>query len=153
MVTDSTLFRTSLDYMAFYKSHPMIGPHHGDFHLERQWTASSSKFLCLGQLQGPMSFQVELREFVPPPNTTDVDLKGRPMYAVPWAVADPDAVVLAMNDYIDRSTTQYLYEHLDDTDGLVWDIFQQAYRASIFPIPVWITSRTITQPPPPGSCC
>jgi len=136
MVTDSTLFRTGLDYMPFYQSHPMAGPNHGDFHLERRWTDSPPKIVCLGQLQGPMSFQVELREFVPPANSTDVDLKGRPMYATPWAVADPDAVVQAMNDYIDRGITQYLYEYLDDTNTLVWDIFQQAYRASVFPIPV-----------------
>ena len=138
MVTDSTLFRTSLDYMPFYKAHPMVGPQHGDFHLERRWTSSASKILCLGQLQAPLHFKVELRQFVPPASN-DLDLKGRPMYAVPWAVADADAVVLAINNYIDRGVTQYLYEYLDDTNGLVWDIFQQAYRASVFPIPV---SRT-----------
>jgi hypothetical protein len=55
---------------------------------------------------------------------------------VPWAIADPDAVVQAMNEYIDRGVTQYLYEYLDDTNFLVWDIFQQAYRASVFPVPV-----------------
>lgn len=135
MVTDSTLFRTSLDYMPFYKAHPMIGPQHGDFHLERRWTGSAFKVLCLGQLQVPLHFKVELRQFVPPANN-DLDLKGRPMYAVPWAVADADAVVIAINNYIDRGVTQYLYEYLDDTNGLVWDIFQQAYRASVFPIPV-----------------
>lgn len=135
MVTDSTLFRTSLDYMPFYKAHPMVGPQHGDFHLERRWTGSASKVLCLGQLQVPLHFKVELRQFVPPANN-DLDLKGRPMYAVPWAVADPDAVVIAINNYIDRGVTQYLYEYLDDTNGLVWDIFEQAYRASVFPIPV-----------------
>ncbi|KAK4455198.1 hypothetical protein QBC34DRAFT_445463 [Podospora aff. communis PSN243] len=143
MVTDSTLFRTGLDYMPFYRAHPMIGPNHGDFHLERQWTNSPSKLLCLGQLQGPMSFQVELREFVPPANSTDVDLKGRPMYAVPWAIADPDAVVQAMNEYIDRGVTQYLYECLDDTNALVWDIFQQAYRASVFPVPNRMLQKTL----------
>ncbi|KAK5658454.1 hypothetical protein OQA88_1843 [Cercophora sp. LCS_1] len=142
MVTDSTLFRTGLDYMPFYKSHPMIGPHHGDFHLQRQWTDSPSKTLCLGQLQGPLSFQVELKEFVPPVSS-DVDLKGRPMYAVPWAVADPDAVVVAMNNYMDRGITQYMYEYLDDTNSLVWDIFQQAYRASVFPIPNRMLQKTL----------
>jgi len=134
MVTDSKLFRTGLDYMPFYRSHPMIGPEYGDFHLERSWTGSAPKTLRLGQL-GAMNFQVELQEFVPP-MTSEVDLKGRPMYAVPWAIADPDAVVASINDYIDRGVTAYLYEHLDDTDPLVWDIFQAAYRASVFPTPV-----------------
>ncbi|KAK0634456.1 hypothetical protein B0T17DRAFT_586269 [Bombardia bombarda] len=142
MVTDSTLFRTSLDYMSFYKSHPMIGPHYGDFHLERYWTGAPSKTLCLGQL-GAMNFKVELQEFIPPPDSVDLDLKGRPMYAVPWAIADPDAVVLAISDYIDRSITQYIYSYLDDTDSLVWDIFQAAYRASVFPTPNRMLQKTL----------
>ncbi|KAK3936613.1 hypothetical protein QBC46DRAFT_366801 [Diplogelasinospora grovesii] len=151
MVTDSTLFRTGLDYMAFYKRHPMVGPHYGDFHIERRWTGAPPKILCLGQL-GAMHFQVELQEFVPPVDHPDVDLKGRPMYAVPWAIADPDAVVKAMNDYIERGLTHYMYAYLDDTDGLVWDIFQAAYRASVFPTPnrmlqkalrLWVACRFI----------
>lgn len=135
MVTDSKLFRTGLDYMPFYRSHPMEGPHYGDFHLERQWTDAAPKFLCLGQV-GAMHIKVELKEFVPPVGTKDVDLKGRPMYAVPWAVADPDAVVEAITEYIDRAITRYMAEYLDDTDPLVWNIFQAAYRASVFPLPV-----------------
>lgn len=135
MVTDSTLFRTGLDYMPFYRSHPMIGPHYGDFHLERQWTNAQPKMLCFGQV-GSMHIKVELREFIPVANTTDVDLKGRPMYAVPWAIADPDAVTQAITEYIERSVTQYMAAYLDDTDPLVWDIFQAAYRASVFPVPV-----------------
>ena len=135
MVTDTTLFRTGLDYMAFYRTHPMIGSEYGDFHLERQWTNTPSKFLCLGQI-GTMNFQVELKQFVPPANNTDVDLKGRPMYAVPWAIADPEAVVEAIMTYIDRGVTRYMDSYLDETDELVWGIFQTAYRASVFPVPV-----------------
>ncbi len=144
MVTDSILFRTGLDYMAFYKSHPMSGPCYGDFHLERQWTKAKPKILCLGQLQGPLHFRVELREFIPPANSTDVDLKGRPMYAVPWAVSDVDTVIFAINDYIDRTINQYIYEYLDDGDSLRWNIFQQAFRASVFPTPV--SFLAISQP-------
>jgi len=83
-----------------------------------------------------MHLKVELHEFIPPANSADVDLKGRPMYAVPWAIADPEVVVEAINNYIDRSITQYMYAYLDDCDGLIWDIFQAAYRASVFPVPV-----------------
>ncbi|EAQ84189.1 hypothetical protein CHGG_10593 [Chaetomium globosum CBS 148.51] len=142
MVTDSTLFRTGLDYMPFYRTHPMVGPHYGDFHLERQWTDAPSKVLCLGQV-GSMHIKIELREFVPPANTRDVDLKGRPMYAVPWAVADPDAVVEAITEYIDRSVTRYMAAYLDDTDPLVWNIFQAAYRASVFPLPNEMLKKTL----------
>lgn len=143
MVTDSILFRTGLDYMPFYKSHPMIGPYHGDFHLERQWAAAPPKVLCLGQLNGPVNFKVELRKFIPPANSADLDLKGRPMYAVPWAIADPDAVVVAINEYIDRSINQYIYEYLDDSDSLRWNIFQQAFRASVFPTPNRMLQKTM----------
>jgi len=113
----------------------MVGPHYGDFHLERKWTDAPPKFLCLGQV-GSMHIKVELREFVPPAGSRDVDLKGRPMYAVPWAVADPDAVVEAVTEYIDQAITRYMTAYLDDTDPLVWNIFQAAYRASVFPLPV-----------------
>jgi hypothetical protein len=137
MVTDSTLFRTGLGYMAFYRAHPMVGPFYGDFHLQRRWTDAQPKVLCLGQV-GAMHLKVELREFVPPAGAAaaDVDLKGRPMYAVPWAVADPDAVVEAMTEYIEKGVTRYMAAYLDDTDPLVWSIFQAAYRASVFPLPV-----------------
>lgn len=145
MVTDSTLFRTGLDYMTFYRTHPMIGPHYGDFHLERQWADVPSRFLCLGQV-GSMHFQVELKQFIPPAGSGDVDLKGRPMYAVPWAVADPDAVVQAITEYMDGGIARYMRAYLDDTDPLVWNIFQAAYRASVFPVPVGIiTSQSDTR--------
>lgn len=138
MVTDSTLFRTSLNYMAFYRTHPMIGPHYGDFHIDRQWTGAPSKFLCMGQV-GSLHLRVELKEFVPPRNSADLDLKGRPMYAVPWAIADPDAVVEAFNEYIDKAVARYMAAYLDNTDPLIWNIFQAAYRASVFPVPVSLT--------------
>ncbi|KAK4102453.1 Clavaminate synthase-like protein, partial [Parathielavia hyrcaniae] len=142
MVTDSTLHRTGLDYMPFYRTHPMVGPQYGDFHLQRRWTDTPPKYLCLGQV-GSLNFKLELREFVPPANSRDVDLKGRPMYAVPWAVADPDAVVEAVHDYIERAITRYLAAYLDDTDPIVWNIFQAAYRASVFPLPNEMLRKTL----------
>lgn len=142
MVTDTTLFRTGLTYMPFYNEHPMIGPHYGDFHLDRQWLDTPSKFLCLGQI-GSMHFQVELKAFVPPAHSRDVDLKGRSMYAVPWAVQNPDAVVEAMNSYMDRGVTRYMTAYLDETDDLVWGIFQAAYRASVFPVPNDMLKKTL----------
>ncbi|KAH6621609.1 hypothetical protein B0J18DRAFT_445394 [Chaetomium sp. MPI-SDFR-AT-0129] len=142
MVTDSTLFRTGLDYMPFYRSHPMVGPHYGDFHLERQWTDAQPKILCFGQV-GSMHIKVELREFIPAAHRTDLDLKGRPMYAVPWAIADADAVTQAITEYIERSITQYMAAYLDDTDPLVWNIFQAAYRASVFPVPNEMLRKTL----------
>src|SRR5690606_23328672 len=84
--------------------------------------------------------RIEVREFVPPAEAAgDVDLKGRPMYAVPWAIADPDAVVAAMDEYIDRAIVRYMEEYLDHSDPLVWNVFQMAYRSSVFPVPVGLT--------------
>lgn len=121
--------------MPFYKAHPLIGPHYGDFHLEKQWTRARSRYLALGQDYG-VCFQLELDEFIPPIDPTAVDLKGRSMYAVPWAIANPDAACQAINTYLDQSIGLYLDSILDDSDVLEWEIFHVAYRASIFPVPV-----------------
>ena len=143
-ITDSTLFRTGLDYMPFYKKHPMTGPTYGDFHLygEVQWTGAPSRFLSLGQLGGA-HFQIELEEFTPTRDLLDVDLKGRPIFSVPWAISDPDAAVVALNQYIDDNIGAYLETYLDDSDPVVWDIFHAAYRASVFPAPVPLLAQTI----------
>ena len=143
-ITDSTLFRTGLDYMPFYRNHPMTGPAYGDFHLygEVQWTGAPSRFLSLGQLGGA-HFEIELEEFTPTSDLSDVDLKGRPIFAVPWAISDPEAAVVAMNQYIDDNLGAYLETYLDDSDSLVWDIFHAAYRASVFPAPVPLLARTL----------
>jgi hypothetical protein len=141
-LSDSTLFRTGLDYMAFYKSHPMIGPHYGDFHVEKQWISGPGRVLCLSQDRGSL-LRIELKQFVPPHDPTALDLKGRSMYAVNWAIADPDAVTEALNDFIDESLGCYLESILDGMDGLVWDIFHAAIRSSVFPQPVSIFNGTV----------
>lgn len=120
----------------------MIGPCYGDFHLEKQWTNRPPKHLCLSQ-PGSMGYvKIELREFIPPADSDDVDLKGRPMYAAPWAIADPEPVVEAIWKYIEENITAYMDAYLDDSDPLVWNIFHAAYRASVFPVPVSGTSRS-----------
>ena len=144
-ITDSTLYRTGLDYMPFYRKHQMVGPTYGDFHLyddEFQWTGAPSRFLSLGQLGGA-HFQIELEEFTPTRDTSDVDLKGRPIYSVAWAISNADAAVDAINQYVDDNMGAYLEAYLDDSDPLVWDIFHAAYRASVFPEPVPLLARTL----------
>lgn len=118
----------------------MVGPHYGDFHLPKQWTEAPSKYLSLSQGRGAY-FQLELNEFIPPIDPTAVDLEGRPMYAVPWVIADPDTACQAINTYIDESIGLYLDSILDDSDVLEWGVFHAAYRASIFPIPVGLILR------------
>ena len=121
--------------MPFYKSHPMTGPRYGDFHMEKTWIDGPVRYLCLSQDRGSF-LRIELKQFVPPNDPTALDLKGRSMYAVNWAIADPDAVTEALNEFIDNSVGYYLESILDGTDGLVWDVFHAAIRSSVFPQPV-----------------
>jgi len=134
-LSDSILFRTGLNYMEFYKAHPMFGPKYGDFHMEKQWIPGSGKFLCLSQDRGTF-LRIELKQFVPPHDPTALDLKGRPMYAVNWAIPDPDAATEALNEFIDASLGCYLDAVLDGMDTLVMDVFHAAIRSSVFPHPV-----------------
>lgn len=113
----------------------MVGPHYGDFHIEKQWIDGPGRILCLGQDRGNF-LRIELKQFVPPHDPTALDLKKRSMYAVNWAIADPDAVTEALNEFIDNSLGCYLESILDGMDGLVWDIFHAAIRSSVFPQPV-----------------
>jgi hypothetical protein len=79
---------------------------------------------------------LELDEFVPPVDPDAVDNKGRPMYAVPWAIKDPCAARDLVNEYVDQNIGRYMDLFLDDTDSLDWTIFHAAYRTSMFPVPV-----------------
>jgi len=147
-ITESLLFRTSLDYMPFYSAHPMIGPRYGDFHIEKLWTSAPARTIRLGQIQiGIINFRIELHKFVPPHGTTDVDLKGRSMYLSPWAIRDPDAVVDTINTFIDKTTGEYMNAFLDDSDSIVWDVFRMARRASVFPVPVCLLVAPLPSPP------
>jgi len=134
-LTDSTLFRTGLDYMPFYKVHPMVGDKYGDFHLEnRIWTRTTPRVLYLGQNWGTF-LSLELHEFIPPADEVATDLKGRSMYAVPWAIVDPNAAVEAFNEYINENVSNYMKAILGH-DSMAWNIFFTAYQASTFPVPV-----------------
>lgn len=137
-ITDSVLFRTGLDYMPFYKTHPMIGPTYGDFHIAKDWVGARTRFLDVTQDRSPIVLRLEVREFHPPYEENSLDLKGQSMYCIPWAIADPDVAVETINAYIDQSVGSYLDAMLDDTDSLVWDVFHVAFRLSVFPMPVSI---------------
>jgi hypothetical protein len=140
LITDVTLFRTGLDFIPFYRDHPMVGDSYGDFHLSKQWTRTQPRMLSVGQLQGGMNFQVEVHEFFPPANNRDLDSRKRPMYAVPWAIRDQEAAVASINDYINDNFARYFYETLDNTDPQIRDVFNAAHRTSVFPVPVSIGS-------------
>lgn len=61
---------------------------------------------------------------IQPPDEDDAfDLKGRPMYYIPWAISDADEAAAGMETYLDQSIDFYLDSLLDPSDRLVWDVF------------------------------
>ena len=133
-VSDSILFRTGLPFWAFYKNHPMVGKNYGDFHLEKSWTSSAPRVLEITQDRGTIC-RFEVREFLAPVEHT-VDVKERPMYAIPWAMVDAESAMESINTYLEESIGPYLDTILDDSDPVVWNIFHAALRLSLFPEPV-----------------
>ncbi|KAH6673450.1 hypothetical protein B0J14DRAFT_480841 [Halenospora varia] len=151
-VTDSILFRTGLDYMPFYKRHPMNGPTYGDFHINKEWVSATTRLLDITQDRGPVPLTLEVREFKPPSEENALDLKGRSMYYIPWAIVDAESAVRAVNAYADANVESYLDALLDDSNHLVWDVFHAAIRLSVFPTPnkllrnvlrLWVVCRFI----------
>lgn len=132
-ITDSILFRTGLDYMPFYKRHPMVGPKFGDFHLVKIWESNITRFLDITQDRGPVPLTLEVRQFAVPFEENAFDLKGRGMYDIPWAIADVNGAVKAINDYADANMLSYLDALLDKSNPLVWDVFQAAINTSFYP--------------------
>jgi hypothetical protein len=134
LISDSILFRTSIANYDFYRHHHMVGKTYGDFHIAKLWTGQPTKILEFTQDRGPIC-KMEVREFFPPDEHA-LDTRGNPIYAVPWAIADPDALTRSLNEYLDESMGCYLDEILDDSDRLVWNVFHSALRLSLFPEPV-----------------
>ena len=128
--------------MPFYQAHPLTGPKYGDFHIDKQWLDAPGTFLCLGQDRGSF-LRIELKQFHPPHDPTALDSKRRPMYAVNWAITDPDAVTEALNDFIDESLGCYLESILAGINGIILDIFEAAIRSSVFPQPVSVSVHVI----------
>jgi hypothetical protein len=114
----------------------MVGPTYGDFHIKRQWTQSETKILEFAQ-DSNVILKLRVREFMPTAEELlSDDARGNKMFSIPWAIADPDEAMSAVNLYIDRCIEPYLYTILDDSDHLVWDVFGWAMRLSVFPVPV-----------------
>lgn len=114
----------------------MVGPTYGDFHIKRKWTQNITKVLEFAQ-DSNIVLKLRVREFIP---TADEllsdDTRGNKMYSIPWAIADPDEAVRAVNLYLDRCIEAYPNAILDDSNHLVWDVFHWAMRLSVFPEPV-----------------
>jgi hypothetical protein len=113
----------------------MVGSRYGDFLVGKKWINRRSEVLYIGQ-DLDTSFQLELWNFVPPHDPDAIDVKGRSMYAVPWAIKDPDRAVLCIDSYVNDTLNVYLSRYLDPLDSIIWSVFEAARRASSFPCPV-----------------
>jgi hypothetical protein len=126
----------------------MVGPKYGDFHLKRHWTSANVKILEVTQGRGT-ACRLPVREFVPPKNSGDLDLKGRPMYYCPWSIEDPEAAVQSINAFITVSVSSYINSIVDQSDSLIWTVFQLALEESQRDrllketLRLWVVSRFI----------
>lgn len=139
-ISDSILNRTGLDYLHFYRNHPMVGSRYGDFYLEKDWIGKREFSLDITQDCGSVCHLV-VREFKPPVEPEALDLKSRPMYCIPFSIVDADQATDALNKFLDESIGLYLDTLLDDTDHLTFDVFHMTLRLCFFPKPVSILSQ------------
>jgi hypothetical protein len=83
---------------------------------------------------GGLRLEIEVRQFIPPVGedaTDDRSMHGtiaRPMYAIPWAVADPDIEARNLGPIVDRYIKPYIINLLKPGDDLVWPVYQEALR-------------------------
>lgn len=134
-ISDSVLSRTGFDYITFFQSHPMTGPRYGDFHLEKEWVDNRTYTLSLTQDFGAI-YYLDVRQFKAPTESDALDLKGRSIYKIPFAIHDVDETTSTVRSYLDKSVELYLDSILDDTDSLIFNVFHAALRLSVFPEPV-----------------
>jgi hypothetical protein len=117
----------------FYIDHPLVGDRYGDFYIRRAWVSSVTKVISALH-HGGLRLEVEVKQFTPPlaeNATDDRSVHGavaRPMYAIPWAVADPEIELRKLEPSVDRSIDLYLSQLLRRTDRLVWPVYQEAKR-------------------------
>uniref|UniRef100_A0A4E9EJY3 Uncharacterized protein n=1 Tax=Gibberella zeae TaxID=5518 RepID=A0A4E9EJY3_GIBZA len=134
-VTDSHLYRTAFYHYPFFRKHLMVGPTFGDFHVSREWTPREVRVLDLAQ-DSNVVLRLAVREFVPSlEELTSDDTRGNKMYSIPWAIEDAKEATEEAHRYLSRCVKGYLEAILDDSNHLVYDIFDWAVRLSTFPEP------------------
>jgi hypothetical protein len=132
-IPDTPLFSQAMYNSSFYLHHPLTGEKYGDFCLPRVWVSSSTKKISALH-HGGLRLEVEVRQFVPPIGedaTDDRSMHGavaRPMYAIPWAVADPDIETRNLGPIVDACIKPYIIKLLKPDDDLVWPVYQEALR-------------------------
>jgi hypothetical protein len=114
----------------------MVGLTYGDFHISRRWAGTETRVLEVAQ-DSNVILPLKIRQFVPSSEElVSVDTRGNKMYAIPWAIANPDEATKFVNEYIERTKEAYMETLLDDSNRFVWDVFHWALRLTMFPQPV-----------------
>jgi hypothetical protein len=91
------------------------------------WVNDEIHVLEITQDMGPRC-RFAVRQFVPPEEPDAVDLKGRSMYHVPWAIADVKETERAFAKFLDDSLVPYLKSILNDDDYLFYEVFTSAIK-------------------------
>jgi hypothetical protein len=132
------LFRTfnNVDYEAKY---PLVGDRYGDFHSTKYWLSEETKIFEMSQGRGTV-LRLKVREFEPPDEpVTDskgVGGKGRKLFAIPWALTDPDSGIRSILEFINASCKPYVEQIIHKDDELAFDVFQMALNKVQGPRPV-----------------
>ncbi|KAK0644621.1 hypothetical protein B0T16DRAFT_332374 [Cercophora newfieldiana] len=132
-IPDTPLFRHAMYNSPFYLDHPLLGDRYGDFHLQKTWVSSRTKTLSALH-HGGLRLEVEVRQYLPPGEEDATDdrsmhgLAARPMYTIPWAVADADIETRNLGTVVDRYIESYVVNLLKPGDDLVWPVYQEALR-------------------------
>lgn len=108
LLSEITLFRVNLPRkFSFFRDHPLSGPGYGDFCDQKKWTTSGSTTLTVRrpiELTSPdvaPCLSIKLQEFEAPEMASEAtDLKLESMYKAPWAIPDPEPVVLDLETFI-----------------------------------------------------
>ncbi len=97
--------------------------------------------LSQGRDSTPLVLRV--RQFEPPVepdeaarDDKEVGGKGRRYYIIPWAIANLNEAIRAIQTFIDNSLQAYLDAVIDDSSGMVSLVFAEARRLAYGPNPV-----------------
>lgn len=137
-ITDSMLYRVGAK-SDFEERHPLTGPRYGDFHLPKTWTGPTIKVLDVTQDRG-VECHLEVRQFQSPADEHGTDTKGlagkgRSMFAIPWALTDAEKGLKSINTFIDASIEKYVAAVIDQSEPLIWEVFQTALSLASPPQP------------------
>ncbi|KAK0744710.1 hypothetical protein B0T21DRAFT_344874 [Apiosordaria backusii] len=133
---DSPLFKYAIYNSRFYANYHLVGYRYVDFYIPKAWLPGVPTKILSVIHHGGLRLDITVRQFAPPHNhdksaTDDRSMYGaiaRPMYAIPWAVADPDVESRNIGRLVDAYIKPYTFNLLKPEDDLVWPVYQEALR-------------------------